>query len=297
MVYAVETAELSKRFGAQWAVQDLALQVLPGAVYGLLGPNGAGKTTTLKMLVGLLRPHRGRVRLFGEPWRREHLARVGSLIEGPGLYGHLTGSENLEVHTALLGLPKSAIGEVLAQVGLEGVGKKRVAAYSQGMKQRLGVAIALLGRPELMILDEPSNGLDPVGIREMRAMIQDFGRQGITVIVSSHILAEVAQVVSHIGVLSAGRLRYQGTLEGLLAQGRSQLQIETPQAEQALTWLRGRYQGVRCEGSCLTVPVGETEAAGVVAGLAAQGIVVTRMTYHGEDLEAQFMRLIGPESR
>lgn len=212
--YVVEMLGVCKCYGSHMAVDGLNLRVPAGSIYGLLGPNGAGKTTTLKLITGLLRPGRGEIRLFGEPWRRAALARVGALIETPALYGNLTGAENLEVHRRLLGLPRQRINEVLAQVGLLDAAGKKAGAYSLGMKQRLGIAIALLGSPELLILDEPTNGLDPIGIQEMRELIRSLHAQGITLIVSSHILPEVQQVVTHIGIISGGRLHYQGPWGG-----------------------------------------------------------------------------------
>ena len=210
----IETVALSKRYGRRQAVVDLDLQVPEGSVYGLLGPNGAGKTTTLKLITGLLRPGRGEIRLFGRPWERAALARVGALIETPGLYPNLTAVENLEVHRRLLRLPQERVDEVLAVVGLQEAADRRVGTYSLGMKQRLGIAIALLGDPPLLILDEPANGLDPIGIQEMRGLIRSFQARGITVVVSSHILAEVQQVVTHVGILAGGRLHYQGPWDG-----------------------------------------------------------------------------------
>ncbi|MEG6532368.1 lantibiotic protection ABC transporter ATP-binding subunit [Caldifermentibacillus hisashii] len=223
----VETNQLTKRFRDQEAVKEVNLKVTEGKVYGLLGPNGAGKTTLLKMLVGLLHSTSGDIKIFGKPWHRDLLSKVGTLIENPALYGHLTGWENLEVHRRLLGLPKQRINEVLNIVGLQDVSrKKRVSQYSLGMKQRLGIAIALLNYPKLLILDEPTNGLDPMGIREMRSLIRSFAESGITVILSSHILNEVAQIVTDVGIISQGQLRYQGSLEELMNQGRNDEDLE-----------------------------------------------------------------------
>jgi lantibiotic transport system ATP-binding protein len=223
----VETNQLIKRFHDQEAVKGLNLKVTEGRVYGLLGPNGAGKTTILKMLVGLLHPTSGNIKLFGEPWQRNLLSKIGTLIETPALYGHLTGWENLEVHRRLLGLPKQRIDEVLNIVGLQDVSrKKRTSQYSLGMKQRLGIAIALLNQPKLLILDEPTNGLDPMGIREMRFLINSFAEQGITVILSSHILGEVAQIVKDVGIISQGQLRYQGSLEELMNESKDGENLE-----------------------------------------------------------------------
>lgn len=208
----LETRCLKKYFGKQLAVNNISLQIPRGSIYGLLGPNGAGKSTTLKMITGLLYPNAGEIIAFGEPWERKHLRRMGTLIESPALYGNLTAFENLLVHAKLLGLPKERIYDVLEIVELKDVGKKLTSHFSMGMKQRLGIAIALLSSPELLILDEPTNGLDPIGIQELRDLIRSFPGKGITVILSSHILAEVSQIVDHIGIISGGELKYQGKI-------------------------------------------------------------------------------------
>jgi len=205
----LETRGLKKLYGKQPAVSDVSLKIPKGSIYGLLGPNGAGKSTTLKMLTGLLYPSAGEIIVFNEPWQRKHLERIGALIESPALYGNLTAVENLLVHTKLMGLPKERIDEVLEIVDLKDTGKKLAGRFSLGMKQRLGIAIALLGHPDLLILDEPTNGLDPIGIQELRELIRSFPQRGITVILSSHILAEVAQLVDHIGIISDGELKHQ----------------------------------------------------------------------------------------
>ncbi|MFP4976107.1 lantibiotic protection ABC transporter ATP-binding protein [Paenibacillus sp. CN-4] len=204
------TTHLEKRFGKHTAVTDVSLQINTGTVYGLLGPNGAGKTTTLKMITGLLRPTSGSIAYNGKPWTRDTLREIGSLIESPALYGNLTAKENLLVHTRLLNLPASRIREVLNTVDLADTGAKKASQFSLGMKQRLGIAIALLQRPKLLILDEPTNGLDPLGIQELRELIRSFPAQGITVILSSHILTEVELIADEIGIISEGRLSYQG---------------------------------------------------------------------------------------
>lgn len=204
------TTHLEKRFGKQTAVSDVSLHINMGTVYGLLGPNGAGKTTTLKMITGLLRPTSGSITYNGKPWTRDTLREIGSLIESPALYGNLTAKENLLVHTRLLNLPASRIREVLNTVDLADTGSKKASQFSLGMKQRLGIAIALLQSPRLLILDEPTNGLDPLGIQELRELIRSFPAQGITVILSSHILTEVELIADEIGIISEGRLSYQG---------------------------------------------------------------------------------------
>lgn len=208
----IETRCLKKYYGKQLAVNNISLQIPRGSIYGLLGPNGAGKSTTLKIITGLLHPSAGEIIAFGEPWERRHLRRMGALIESPALYGNLTAYENLLVHAKLIGLPKERIYKVLEIVGLKDVDKKLASHFSMGMKQRLGIAIALLGNPELLILDEPANGLDPIGIQNLRKLIRSFHEKGITVILSSHILSEVSQIVDHVGIISGGKLKYQGEI-------------------------------------------------------------------------------------
>jgi len=213
MTHVLQTDRVSKRFGRATVVDEVSLAVREGTVYGLLGPNGAGKTTLLKMIAGLLRPTGGVMWFDGKPWSRSSLEQIGSLIEAPALYGNLTARENLKVHTMMLGLPDRRIDEVLETVDLTYTGKKRAAHFSLGMKQRLGIAIALLKRPRLLILDEPTNGLDPLGIQELRELIRSFPAQGITVLLSSHALNEVGQIVDDIGIISGGKLRYQDRLD------------------------------------------------------------------------------------
>lgn len=206
----LETTNLTKKYGQQLAVNDISLQIKRNSIYGLLGPNGAGKSTTLKMIVGLLHPTDGQIIFDGKPWKRQFLGEIGSLIESPALYGNLTAEENLMVHTKLLGIPNEKIHDVLETVDLKNTKKKKASQFSMGMKQRLGIAIALLNNPKLLILDEPTNGLDPFGIQELRDLILSFSKKGITVILSSHILSEVSQVVDEIGIINDGKLLFQG---------------------------------------------------------------------------------------
>ncbi|RDB63992.1 lantibiotic ABC transporter ATP-binding protein [Gordonibacter sp. 28C] len=217
MSHLLETRNLVKRFGrgasAQAAVDRVSLHVPEGAVYGLLGPNGAGKSTMLKMVAGMLRPTEGDILFAGRPWQRDDLYRIGSLIENPPLYPNLTARENLRVRTTLLGIPEARIDQVLETVDLASTGKKRAGQFSLGMKQRLGIALALLDNPRLLILDEPANGLDPIGIEELRGLIRSLPGRGITVIVSSHILAEVSHTADHVGIIVEGRLAHEGPLE------------------------------------------------------------------------------------
>lgn len=205
----LQTRDLCKTFKKQKVVNNVSLVIEENSLYGLLGPNGAGKSTLLKMLTGMLRPTSGQILFEGHPWQRKDLNDIGALIESPPLYENLTAKENLKVRTTVLGVPSSRIDEVLKMVDLTDTGSKRAGQFSMGMKQRLGIAIALLNQPKILILDEPTNGLDPIGIQELRELIRSFPEQGITVILSSHILSEVEQIVDHIGIISNGILGYQ----------------------------------------------------------------------------------------
>ena len=206
----LETRELSKVYREQKAVNAVSIQVRENTVYGLLGANGAGKSTLLKMIAGIVRPTQGSILVDGEVWSRKSLNKIGSLIESPAIYGNLSARENLKVRTRMLGLPEERIDEVLESVGLTQTGKKRAGKFSMGMKQRLGIAVALLNDPDFLILDEPANGLDPFGIRQLREMLVSFAESGMTVLVSSHILGEIQQTADYIGILANGVLGYQG---------------------------------------------------------------------------------------
>ncbi|WP_075280666.1 lantibiotic protection ABC transporter ATP-binding protein [Thermophilibacter provencensis] len=216
MEYVLETCGLTKRFGrgadAQTAVAGVSLHIREGEVYGLLGPNGAGKSTTLKMICGMLRPTSGEMLFAGHAWGRDDLYQIGSLIEEAPLYPNLTARENLRVRTTLLGLPERRIDEALEAVGLTDTGHKRAGRFSMGMRQRLGIALALLARPRLLVLDEPTNGLDPIGIEELRDQVRGFAAAGTTVLVSSHILSEVQQMADTVGIIYRGRLAYEDRL-------------------------------------------------------------------------------------
>ena len=212
MELMLQTTDLCKSFKKQKVVNHVSLNIEKGKVYGLLGPNGAGKSTILKMLTGILKPTAGEIYFDGKPWNRECLSRIGALIENPPVYGNLSARENLKVRSLLLGVDEKRIEEVLQMVSLTDTGQKRAGQFSLGMKQRLGIAMALLGKPELLILDEPTNGLDPIGIEELREMIRSFPKQGITVILSSHILSEVQMIADHVGIISNGILGYEGAL-------------------------------------------------------------------------------------
>lgn len=208
----LKTDNLCKKVRKTEIVKDICLEVRRNTVYGLLGPNGAGKSSTLKMIAGIWHPTGGRILYDGHAWSRNDLNGISALIETPPLYENLSARENLKVKALLLGLGDARIDAVLEQTGLENTGRKRAREFSLGMKQRLGIALALLNEPKLLILDEPTNGLDPIGIQELREMIRSFTEQGITVILSSHILSEVRQVADDIGIIAGGRLEYQAPL-------------------------------------------------------------------------------------
>ncbi len=239
--YLIETRGLTRQFGTQLAVNRLDLLVPAAGVYGFLGPNGAGKTTAIRMLLGLIRPNSGEVRLFGEPLisnRQSLMRRVGALVESPSLYPHLTGRENLEVTRRLLGASRDLIDCALEPIKMSKDADRRVREYSLGMRQRLGLALALLNKPELLILDEPTNGLDPAGIHEMRDLIRRLPDEfGVTVFLSSHLLGEVEQIASHIGIIHEGTLLFQGTLNELQTKQQSQLIVGVKQLDQATTCL------------------------------------------------------------
>jgi ABC-2 type transport system ATP-binding protein len=211
--------DLHKHYGAHRALDGVDLTVGTGEVYGLLGPNGAGKTTLMKALLGLQRPTAGTIEILGRPVGRDSLAEVGALIEVPGLWPQLTADETLRIHARLRGVPFDWIDPALELVGMTGARQRKVRAYSLGMRWRLGIAVALLARPRLIVLDEPTNGLDPVGIREMRGIIRSLAEQQVAVLIASHQLAEVAQVCDRVQVLVAGRTRYEGSVDGLAVDG------------------------------------------------------------------------------
>jgi ABC-2 type transport system ATP-binding protein len=242
-VPAIETTGLSRHFGDIHAVDDLCLHVPRGSVYAFLGPNGAGKTTTIRMLLGLAHPDRGEIRLFGQRLtranRRALLRRIGAMVETPSLYPHLTGRENLEVTRGLLALNRSSIERALRIVRLERDSNRLVGTYSHGMRQRLGLALALLAQPELLILDEPTDGLDPAGIHEMRDLIRGFAAEhGLTVFLSSHLLGEVEQIASHVGIIGRGRQLFEGPLCDLQRRQRARVVVEVDRASIARSLLR-----------------------------------------------------------
>lgn len=212
MDYILETKNLTKNIKNENIIKGLSLKVPKGETYGLLGPNGAGKSTTMKLLCGLLKPSEGEVVFKGKPWSRDTLNKIGVLIESPAIYGNLTAKENMLIHACMLGVSENEITRVLKLLKIDKTGKKKVSNFSLGMKQRLGIAIALLGNPDLIILDEPTNGLDPIGIQELRDLIKRLNENQITVLVSSHNLAEIQHIASYIGIIINGKLKYEGEI-------------------------------------------------------------------------------------
>lgn len=295
----IETQDLCKQYGNVLRVSHLNLNVPEGSVYGFLGPNGAGKSTTLKMILGLVRPTAGSIRVLGKDMnsanRLSVLRQAGSLIESPSYYGHLTGEENLRIVQTLRGVPEKNIREVLQIVRLDGQQGKKVAHYSLGMKQRLGLAAALLGYPKLLILDEPTNGLDPAGIQEMRELICELpGRFGMTVVVSSHLLSEIDQMADHVAIIREGELVFQDTLEVLHGRSRSHLALRTNDNAAACRLLAEKTVPCREEEGYLILPVlSDDIAAHLTRFLAENRVGVIRLEEHRKSLEDIFLELTG----
>lgn len=295
----IQTHDLCKQYGSALRVSHLNLNVPEGSIYGFLGPNGAGKSTTLKMILGLVRPTAGSIRVLGKDMdsgnRLSVLRQVGSLIESPSYYGHLTGEENLRIVQTLRGIPEKNIREVLQIVRLDGQREKKVAHYSLGMKQRLGLAAALLGYPKLLILDEPTNGLDPAGIQEMRELICDLpGRFGMTVVVSSHLLSEIDQMANHVAIIREGELVFQDSLEALHGRSRHHLALRTTNNTVARSLLA--EQSVPCEeeNGYLILPILSDEvAAQLTAFLAGNRLGIVRLEERQKSLEDIFLDLTG----
>ena len=295
----IETHDLCKQYGNALRVAHLDLNVPEGSVYGFLGPNGAGKSTTLKMILGLVRPTAGDIRVLGKKMdggnRLAVLRQVGSLIESPSYYGHLTGEENLRIVQTLRGVPEKNIREVLQIVRLDGQRGKRVAHYSLGMKQRLGLAAALLGYPKLLILDEPTNGLDPAGIQEMRELICSLPeRFGMTVVVSSHLLSEIDQMADHVAIIREGELVFQDTLEALHGRSRHHLALRTTNNAVARAILQEKSVPCQEEGGYLILPILSDEiAAQLTRLLGARNLGVIRLEERQKSLEDIFLELTG----
>lgn len=293
--YIVETKSLTKSFKDFKAVKNIELKVREGSIYGFLGPNGAGKSTTIRMLLGLIKPTSGEVKVFGksiEDQREEILKNVGALVESPSYYGHLTAYENLEITRKVLKLNKSEIDRVLDFVGLSEVKDKRVKEFSLGMKQRLGIAQALMGDPKLIILDEPTNGLDPAGIQEIRELIKSLPRKkGITVIVSSHILSEIELISDEIGIIKKGELLYQGTIESLRGNNNSKILVGVSNRPGTLELLRKRGYRVKEEKDKLCVTAEGLSASKLCKELVLSGVELNYLSEDKKSLEDIFLSL------
>ena len=291
----VRTEALSFSFSREFkALDNINLRVEKGSIYGFLGPNGAGKTTTLRLLLGLLKKQEGLIEIFGKKFESERLAilkKIGSLSEQPSLYAHLTAKENLEVYRRIYGCDKTRIDEVLKMVGLSFTKNKKAKQFSLGMKQRLSIAVALLHQPQLLILDEPTNGLDPNGIIETRELIKLLNKEhGVTVLVSSHILAEVEKMATHVGIIHKGKLLFQGSLEALqqLKNKQSFLELETSNNDSARSVLQ--LNNIERKNGMLVLPYeNKQQTAAINRALVENGIDVYRLQPQQNNLEQLFI--------
>ena len=302
MQTVIETKVLCKQYGSHTAVDHVELHVPQGCVYGFIGPNGAGKSTTMKMLLGLIHPTAGRVRLLGqeltEKSRLPLLRQTGSLIESPAGYLHLTAQENLEIVADLKGVPHKDIGRVLDIVHLTQDRNRRVGQYSLGMKQRLGIAMALLGSPKLLILDEPTNGLDPAGIQEMRALIRNMpAATGATVLISSHLLGEMEQMVEQVGIIDHGHILFEGPLTELQRHSRGNVTLRLLDPAKAAPILRANGLTAHSDSCVVTLPpLQDALLADLVQKLAACGAGVVELTPRTKTLEEIFLSLTSEEA-
>jgi ABC-type multidrug transport system ATPase subunit len=300
-MYSIETIDLVHKFSeTETALNRVNLQVIENTIYGFLGPNGAGKTTTLKLILGLLKKQRGEIRVFGELFetnRVETLRKIGSMIESPSLYGHLTAFENLKILQKVYGCPKKRIGEVLELVGLAKTGNKKANEFSLGMKQRLGIAMALLHNPSLLILDEPTNGLDPNGILEIRELLQNLNRNhAITILISSHLLSEIEKLVTHVGIINRGELLFQGTLPELVGKQRQSSFIVFETSDDSATRQIINDFGVtsKIEAGKIATPLLERETiARINRKLVESRVEVYQVSRVESDLERIFFDVIG----
>jgi ABC-type multidrug transport system ATPase subunit len=294
---AIESRGLTRTFGSCTAVNGLELRVPRGIIYGFLGPNGAGKTTTIRLLLGLLRPTSGTILLNGElltQERRELLRGIGALVETPSLYPHLTGHENLEVTRRIRKLPRSRVADTLALFSLTADANRVVRAYSLGMRQRLGLALAWLGEPSLMMLDEPANGLDPAGIRDLRGHLQQLAHDhNVTIFLSSHVLNEVEQVADYIGIINRGQLLFQGKLREL-QRYQAPLTVVADRGFDAAALLKANgWQVLKDSENLLEVQISlDEDIAAINRCLLDNGLHVYRLERRQETLEDLFLRMI-----
>jgi len=296
MEYIVQTENLSKSFGKEQAVSNINLKIRKGEIYGFLGPNGAGKTTTIRMLLGLMKPSSGTIKIFQKDVARDRiniLAKVGSLVENPSYYPHLTAYENLEALRKILGVPKSRIDEVLEIVRLKDAANKKVKGFSLGMKQRLGIAASLLHNPELLILDEPTNGLDPSGIIEIRNLLKRLPSEyGMTIIISSHLLSEIDQMATQVGIVSKGKMIFQDSIEAMRKSAQPKVFIKVSDAEKG--WRSLVAHGIKAEhkeGLISLDECSDEKVAHIVQILVQEGILVYRVEEEKRSLEDIFLQM------
>ncbi|RRD96267.1 ATP-binding cassette domain-containing protein [Clostridiales bacterium COT073_COT-073] len=297
--YMIQTHQLSKAYKGSYVVNQIDLAVKEYEIYGFLGPNGAGKSTTMKMLLGLVQPTGGSLSIMGMPFNHQNripiLRNVGALIESPSYYGHLTGKENMQIVRTLLNVPQKNIDEAIRIVRMEKQMQKKVRQYSLGMKQRLGIAMALAGMPRLLILDEPINGLDPAGIEEIRELICRLpGEYGMTVMISSHLLSEIEQTAAAIGIINQGEMIFQGSMQDLNSRRSPQLQIQT-QNNRLAAELLWQYQPELTENGCLFPYMHNSQIGQAIGTLYENGIEVYRIQEKQRSLEEVFLELTGRE--
>jgi ABC-2 type transport system ATP-binding protein len=292
----VRTAGLSKRYGARLALDRVELAVRPGEVYGVLGPNGAGKSTLLRILLGLVRPTTGAAVVHGAPaGSRTSLSGVGMLIEDPGLYPYLSGRDNLRIFARYADVPAARVSQVLRTVELTARADDRTSGYSLGMRQRLGVAIALLKDPALLILDEPTNGLDPAGVADIRALLRRLSEEGRTVMLSSHLLSEVQQICDRVGVLYEGRLMHEGTVSELVGKGVVRLRAEPVEQAQRIAERLFGPDRVDTHNGFLLLRIEPDAAAMINRELVLAGVRVQSLTWEQRSLEEVFLKLTSHE--
>lgn len=299
---AIHAAGLTKRYGRTAAVDNLDLDIGAGEIVGFLGPNGAGKTTTLRMLAGLVRPTRGRAEILDAPVPGAGLRRVGTMIEEPSFYPYMSGRDNLRYAALLHGdVAERRIDEVLAFVRMDAAADKKVRAYSQGMRQRLGLARALLHEPEVLLLDEPTNGLDPVGISEVRENLRQVARQGVTVLISSHILAEIEKLVERILAIENGRLLFDGSLSGLLSRldERTVPMLFGASDREALAASLHEHglESEFAEAGLVRVRLPQAEVPSLLRALLADGVDVVEARREADSLEGAYLRLLREDGR
>ncbi|NBJ69200.1 MULTISPECIES: ABC transporter ATP-binding protein [Clostridia] len=300
MEYVVETKNLTKQFGEQKAVSSLNVTIPRGEIYGFLGPNGSGKTTTIRMLLGLMKPTSGTIHVFHKDLKKDRihiLKRIGSLVENPSYYPHLTAYENLEVWRKILGVPKEKIHEVLQIVQLSEVTNKKVKGFSLGMKQRLGIAASLLNDPELLILDEPTNGLDPSGIIEIRNLMKQLASEsGMTILISSHLLSEVEQIATRVGIISKGKMLFQDSMDKLRELSKPNIALRISDAKKALRFIVSKGIEADYRDDHIFIPNhSDEDVAELVQQLVYHNFLIYRVEGKKRSLEDIFLQITQEE--